>query len=92
MTQFETHATGIKTDICEWEYEGVFMTQLGWFGLFDYEAIKKIDLKQITKDHDLINHYRYGVYFDIGMSGQYEVNVCRDVKDQIIGVKVVFSK
>lgn len=91
LTQFETHATQIKTELCEWNYEGVMATRAGWFGLFDVSAITKmVDFNIITQSTRPVNHYKYGVYVKIGFPGEFNIYVCYDVNHNIVAIKCAF--
>jgi len=92
LKSIEVMADGIKPDLCKWDYEGVFETNQGWVGIFDHKIINTTDLKSIIKSQDNINRYRYGIYVNIGLSGEYEVTVCRDARGKIVGIHIQFTK
>lgn len=90
VIQLEIFSHDIKTDYCNWEYEGIVKTELGWVGLFDYKALSKKNLTEITKENKPMNRFRYGVYVDVGQTGEFEVNVCHDAKGKVVAIKITF--
>lgn len=99
LNQIEARATGINTSKCEWEYEGV-VTSTGWVGIFDQSVITKQDLRKIIAEKDIINRHNFGIYANSGLAGglaggsvgEFEVDVCYDVKGNIVAIRVVFVK